>query len=57
MDSQLAPVSKDSALIPQYEQIENSFSTAFRLVDDVVLKNYITRLPELRVIPIDDAQL
>lgn len=50
MDSQLAPVSKDSALIPQYEQIENSFSTAFRLVDDVVLKNYITRSSGNRVI-------
>ena len=57
MENNLTPVTIKNTPIPQYSTIENSFSKAFRLVDDVVLKNYITRLPELKVIPIDESQI
>ena len=43
----------ESAGIPQVKTLENGFSSAFQLVDDVVLKNYITRLPEFSVVPMD----
>lgn len=43
----------ESLGIPQVKTLENGFSSAFQLVDDVVLKNYITRLPEFSVIPMD----
>lgn len=39
--------------IPQVKTLEKGFSSAFQLVDDVVLKNYITRLPEFSVVPLD----
>lgn len=56
MENNLNPVPAKNTLVPQYSAIEKGFSEGFRLVDDVVLKNYITRLPELKVIPIDEAQ-
>lgn len=45
------------AEIPQVKALNDGFSAAFKLVDDVVLKNYITRLPELSVVPIDNNQV
>ena len=56
MESNLTSVSAQNTPVPQYSAIEKGFSEAFRLVDDVVLKNYITRLTELQVIPIDEIQ-
>lgn len=56
MENNLNPVPAKNTFVPQYSVIEKGFSEGFRLVDDVVLKNYITRLPELKVIPIDEAQ-
>ena len=57
MESNLASAPTKSTPVPQYSAIVNGFSEAFRLVDDVVLKNYITRLPELQVIPINESQI
>lgn len=42
-----------NTVIPQVKILENGFLSALQLVDDVVLKNYITRLAEFSVIPID----
>lgn len=39
--------------VPQVQSLKDGFSAAFQLVDDVVLKNYITRLPEFSVIPLN----
>lgn len=39
--------------MPDKSQLSKGFADAFKLVDDVVLKNYITRLPELQVVPLD----
>lgn len=43
--------------IPAQEKLETGFSSAFQLVDDVVLKNYITRLPEFTVKPLDESAI
>lgn len=41
--------------IPQTKTLQEGFTSAFKLVNDVVLKNFITRLPEFAVIPLDKA--
>lgn len=43
--------------IPQKESLQQGFATAFQLVDDVVLKNYVTRLTDMQVIPLEADQL
>lgn len=54
MTNEVAVKEKDEmAGIPNKSQLSKGFSDAFQLVDDVVLKNYITRLPELQVVPLD----
>ncbi|MGG3449766.1 ATP-binding protein [Domibacillus aminovorans] len=44
---------EQSIVIPQYEGFEQQFETAFEVVDDVVLKNYITKLENMNVIPLN----
>ncbi|QHT59013.1 ATP-binding protein [Paenibacillus lycopersici] len=39
--------------IPQHEQIEASVASALQVVDDIVLKNYISKLEALDVVPLD----
>ena len=51
------PAQEAAPAIPQVTELEAGFSSAFQLVDDVVLKNYITKLPELEVVPLKDTQL
>lgn len=51
------PAQEAAPAIPQVAELEAGFSSAFQLVDDVVLKNYITKLPELEVVPLKDTQL
>lgn len=48
---------ENTPAVPQMAALETGFSSAFQLVDDVVLKNYITRLPTLEVVPLEDTQL
>ena len=43
----------EMAEIPDKSQISKGFADAFKLVDDVVLKNYITRLSAFQVVPLD----
>jgi hypothetical protein len=38
--------------IPNKEALQTRFMAAFRLIDDIVLKNYISRLDEFAVIPL-----
>ena len=52
MPSEL-PMQKKNVTVPEIKTLENGFTSAFQLVDDVVLKNYITRLPEFSVVPMD----
>lgn len=40
--------------IPKFNYMEKQFQKAFNIVDDVVLKNYITKLTEMEIIPLDE---
>ena len=52
------PNSKPTGLsVPQKEELQAGFATAFKLVDDVVLKNYVTRLTDMQVVPLNDEEL
>ncbi len=51
------PKKERDALTPDPQAMSKGFAQAFRLVDDVVLKNYITALPQLEVVPLDKAAL
>lgn len=43
--------------IVKYTELEDQAITVFQLIDDIVLKNYITKLEDLDVIPLDEAIL
>ncbi|MGL4607582.1 MAG: ATP-binding protein [Eubacteriaceae bacterium] len=47
----------DSPPIPMYNSLQNDFTTATVLIDDIVLKNYITKLTEFDIIPLEDKTL
>lgn len=49
---------KDNSLsVPVQAKLQEGFSSAFQLVDDVVLKNYITRLSGFAVRPLDESAI
>lgn len=43
-----------SIAIPKFDRFEQQFETAFEVVDDVVLKNFITKLEDMNVVPLSD---
>ncbi|QWH39342.1 ATP-binding protein [Bacillus mycoides] len=53
MDLQVQGKEKN-IIIPQYKNFEQQLETAFEVVDDVVLKNYITKLEDMNVIPLNN---
>ncbi len=53
-ENAIAKQENETVEIPYKEELRKGFSDAYKLVDDVVLKNYITHLTELPVIPIGD---
>lgn len=57
MKNEIMPSSSTQTPIPDMKSLQDGFSAAFQLVDDVVLKNYITKLPDLPVVPLDESQL
>ncbi|MEG0297527.1 MAG: ATP-binding protein [Clostridium sp.] len=42
----------ESVTIPKYNSIDTQFQDALQVVDDIVLKNYITKLRDLEIIPL-----
>ncbi len=40
--------------IPQYNLLDKQFHSALQVVDDIVLKNYVQRLREFSIIPLDE---
>ena len=44
---------KNNAQVPQYEQMVNGYKKAVDVVDDIILKNYVSQLSELDVVPLD----
>lgn len=45
---------KKNVAVPQYKSMELQFQKAFNIVDDVVLKNYVTKLADMEIIPLDE---
>ena len=37
--------------VPAYDTLESSYAESVRLVDDVIMKNYLTRLDEFEIVP------
>ncbi len=52
MANELAVKPDEITEFPDNQKLRKGFSDAYKLVDDVVLKNYITQLPELSVVPL-----
>ena len=48
---------KESIAVPQYTNMISGYQGALRVVDDVILKNYITNLSKLDVVPLDQSVL
>lgn len=42
-----------SASVPNYSSLTNGYQDALKIVDDVVLKNYISELDQMEVVPLD----
>ncbi len=45
--------SKDSVPVPKYASVAAGYSSALQVVDDVILKNYITNLSNMEIVPLD----
>ena len=45
--------SKKGTLTPQYENMISGYQNALQVVDDVILKRYVSDLSELEVVPLD----
>ena len=44
---------ESAALVPSYVNITESYQDALKVVDDVVLKNYISELSRMEIVPLD----
>lgn len=49
--------SKDSVPVPKYASVAAGYSSALQVVDDVILKNYITNLSNMEIVPLDKSVL
>lgn len=54
---EIQEVKDEAAVIPKYEILDIQFNEALQVVDDIVLKNYITKLKELDIVPLNDEEL
>lgn len=48
---------KEAVPVPKYANITEGYQAALQVVDDVILKNYITDLTEMDIVPLDKAVL
>lgn len=46
--------SQDTKFIPAQNAITENFQAALQMVDDIVLKNYISKLSEFEIVPMDE---
>ena len=54
---ELAQPYNDPVPTPNYASLTNGYQAALKVVDDVVLKNYISELTQMEVVPLDKAVL
>lgn len=57
MDSLIKTNETTKPPIPVFEDLNSGFGQATALVDDIILKNYITKLTEFDVVPLDEETL
>ena len=50
----LSSINMPKSNIPSYDSLNNQLAEATTLVDDIVLKNYLSRLTEFEITPIDE---
>lgn len=55
--SQIDKYTYETATLPKYNSLDTKFNEALQVVDDIVLKNYITKLKDLNVIPLSNKEL
>ncbi|SCW50967.1 DNA helicase HerA, contains HAS-barrel and ATPase domains [Lachnospiraceae bacterium C10] len=48
---------RESVPVPKYDKVVDGYQEALQVVDDVILKNYITNLGEMDIVPLDDSVL
>lgn len=48
---------KEYVPVPKYTNVAEGYQTALRVVDDVILKNYITNLSSMEIVPLDKSVL
>ncbi|MDR1531375.1 MAG: DUF87 domain-containing protein [Clostridiales bacterium] len=53
-NSEITDIKTTNTPTPPYGRLQAQFIEAGRLVDDMVLKNYITRLSEMEILPLDE---
>lgn len=57
MDKDIGIYKNEAVEIPNYYSFDTKFKEALQIVDDIVLKNYITKLRDLDVIPLSNDEL
>lgn len=50
---QLIESPKTDIVVPKFKNLQEQVSTAFEVVDDVVFKNYISKLEQMNIVPLD----
>jgi hypothetical protein len=50
-------INNESAIMPKQAELTQNFNDALQVVDDVVLKNYVSKLQNLDIIPLDDKEI
>lgn len=53
-ESELITSAPPTSNVPSYDTLQSQLAEASLLVDDIVLKNYLTKLTELDIIPLPD---
>lgn len=54
MGGQASAAPLESPAVPRYETLQERLEEASRLIDDIVLKNYLTGLSGLEIVPLED---
>ena len=55
--NEISRYENESITVPKYTSLNTQFKDALQVVDDIVLKNYITKLRELEIIPLSEEEL
>ena len=51
------PISMEEVPVPQYTNMVSGYQTALQLVDDVILKNYVSNLSKYEIVPLEEQEI